>query len=307
MSKMPKQIPLMPLVPACPPGFSNEWGAVVPQLRAHPITELWIEITPEIADHWLETRNTKNRPIRAGRVDAIARDIRAGNYELTHQGVAFDVDGVLADGQHRLSAIVATDTPLVTRVSFGLSKTAIRAIDTNIGARRHGDIFSIEGISNGKARASIARSLVILETRDGKNVSFSQVESTYNRFKDAIVWASGVVARGRVNTTVAGALAYAWSVYPDQTSAIGKAVSTLVGISEGSPAQALRTVIEGPRIRVTDGKTKTLTGDDYTLCMMLKTLRCCEMHVKGLSLKKVYDTEEGFRFFKAERSKRGLD
>ena len=43
----------------------------------------------------------------------IARDMKAGHWRLTHQGIAFDPAGVLIDGQHRLWAIVESDTTLL--------------------------------------------------------------------------------------------------------------------------------------------------------------------------------------------------
>ena len=39
----------------------------------------------------------------------------------THQGIAFDENGVLQDGQHRLCAIVSANKPVDMMVTSGLS------------------------------------------------------------------------------------------------------------------------------------------------------------------------------------------
>lgn len=73
--------------------------------------------------------NTGNRPIDKGHVRELARDIEQGRWHLTHQGVAFDVNGVLRDGQHRLMAIVHADRPVPIQVTRNLTEDALEAID----------------------------------------------------------------------------------------------------------------------------------------------------------------------------------
>lgn len=47
-----------------------------------------------------------NRRLIETNTKAILTDIKAGNWRFTHQGIAFNPDGFLVDGQHRLAAIV---------------------------------------------------------------------------------------------------------------------------------------------------------------------------------------------------------
>src|SRR5438046_2404287 len=56
------------------------------------------------AEQWLAA-NTANRPLSRSTVRGFADAMRSGEWLVTHQGVAFDTDGVLVDGQHRLAAI----------------------------------------------------------------------------------------------------------------------------------------------------------------------------------------------------------
>src|SRR5262249_7313781 len=61
-------------------------------------------VTPAIARAWLK-RNVCNRPLREPEVEDMRAAFERGEWELTHQGIAFDDHGDLIDGQHRLHAI----------------------------------------------------------------------------------------------------------------------------------------------------------------------------------------------------------
>lgn len=93
-----------------------------------------INVTPKLASTWLQ-HNTANRHIRRGVVDAIKASLERGEYVMSHQGIAFTNDGVLADGQHRLTAISEMDKgsfPML--VTTGLDKNAFKVMD--IGLKR---------------------------------------------------------------------------------------------------------------------------------------------------------------------------
>lgn len=87
-----------------------------------------VNVTPELAQSWL-AMNTNNRPVSVRRVNDYAKDMAAGNWELTHQGVAISVDNVIADGQHRLLAIVKSGITVPMLVTLDLPTKAIIAVD----------------------------------------------------------------------------------------------------------------------------------------------------------------------------------
>ena len=55
--------------------------------------------------------------------------MKAGEWMLTHQGIAFSESGRLLDGQHRLLAGIQADIPVKFVVTQGLDENAFRAID----------------------------------------------------------------------------------------------------------------------------------------------------------------------------------
>lgn len=88
-----------------------------------------MDVTPEIAKRWLE-QNRGNRSINQKQVDTIAKDILAGDFDTTHQGIAIATDGTLLDGQHRLLAIVKANKTVKLMVTFNAVKS--RHIDSGM-------------------------------------------------------------------------------------------------------------------------------------------------------------------------------
>lgn len=88
-----------------------------------------VDVTPEQASHWLEHCNTRNRKASKPIVKAYAEDMANNRWEFTSQGISFYKDGTLADGQHRLMAIVESGKTVKMIITYGLSQSAINGID----------------------------------------------------------------------------------------------------------------------------------------------------------------------------------
>ena len=75
------------------------------QAQQHPDGQPYnevVDITPSLAASWLD-KNEHNRPVNWNYVAQLARDMKTGRFTCTHQGIAFDTQGHLIDGQHRAS------------------------------------------------------------------------------------------------------------------------------------------------------------------------------------------------------------
>jgi len=119
------------------PGHADETEETAHQLREaverlaaeEGVYPLAIEtVTPEMAEDYL-THNTRNRKIVAAHVDAIARDIRAGNWMMNAQPICFARDGRLLNGQHRLSAVLQAGEAIEVPVMRGLPEEAYATYD----------------------------------------------------------------------------------------------------------------------------------------------------------------------------------
>ena len=100
-------------------------------------------ITPELAKEYLK-HNKVNRPKRPDYIEGIARDIKRGQYHPTHQGIAFDENGDLIDGQNRLYAIIEADTPISILVSRNVKHSSGAYIDCG-AARTFRDSLAFDG------------------------------------------------------------------------------------------------------------------------------------------------------------------
>jgi len=92
--------------------------------RMHTVIML---VGPDQAIKWLEG-NTRNRRLDQKHVDYLAAEMKAGRWKLTHIGIAFDINGTLQDGQHRLWAIVMSGCTVEMNVTFNTSEDCIEYV-----------------------------------------------------------------------------------------------------------------------------------------------------------------------------------
>lgn len=112
-------------------------------------------VGPELAERWLE-RNSSNRPIRQRDVDKYARDMAAGNWQMTGEAIKFDVSGTLLDGQHRLWAIVDSGQTIRMTIVTGLAPESQSVMDSGT-KRTAGDALHLSGFKNPNNVAACAR------------------------------------------------------------------------------------------------------------------------------------------------------
>ncbi len=103
-----------------------------------------IDVTPAMADAWLSQCNSHNRQIVDAHVDRLVREMKAGRWRLTHQGIAFSDSRVLLDGQHRLWAVFLSGTTVPMRVFFNEPAESLEAIDA-VQARSNDQIITLAG------------------------------------------------------------------------------------------------------------------------------------------------------------------
>ena len=87
-------------------------------------------ITPDLAEELLKC-NINNRSVSSLLVAKYASDMASGNWAVTHQGIALYDDYTIADGQHRLLAIVKSNSTVQRLVSYNLPKETAIDIDVH--------------------------------------------------------------------------------------------------------------------------------------------------------------------------------
>jgi hypothetical protein len=116
-------------------------------------------VTPKLAAEWLKS-NHSNRPRNRRYVYEVCRALENGTFQTTHQGIAFDDQGRLRDGQHRLTAIVETGIAVKMLVTTGLTEEQLLVIDD--GRRRtFFDVLSMTGNASSRFCGSVAKEMMI--------------------------------------------------------------------------------------------------------------------------------------------------
>lgn len=270
------------------------------------------EIDPALAGLLLQA-NVRNRPISSVHVAALVRDMLSGNWRLTHQGIALDCDGRLVDGQHRLSAIVASGTTQKMTVTYNVEPDAFHSIDVGIQPR---SIAQIAGLIRGTKQSTLSVSAVkivwhVLEANQHAPVRVSWTEaevfSVLDVFEADIAWVTGRIK----NTTlirqgpVVAALAYAAPCAREEIADFIDRMVSREGLTKTMAAfwKALERM----------GSAKN-HGDKIT--MFTVTLRALMLHIKGEDTARMYATSNGagvqqldqpvYGFFRVRRKKLGL-
>jgi hypothetical protein len=168
-----------------------------PTLTKEPYNEI-IEVSPELALKWLEG-NTHNRPINHAHVNALVRDIKAGRWRVTHQGIAFDAEGLLIDGQHRLWAIVEANQAVRVRAFYNEPLENKQFVDC--GKRRTNlDILHLTGDLGEVTDRQLATLRAMLAGQSGTSLRMTPSEEAeqYRRHHEAVDFAIRHLGNSRV-------------------------------------------------------------------------------------------------------------
>jgi hypothetical protein len=174
-------------------------------------------ITPHKAQAWLN-KNQSNRKLRTGIAERYADDMRNGKWTECPVPISFYEDGDVADGQHRLWAIIESGCTITFPVARGLSRDAGLNIDTGLG-RTIVDNARIAGVEGGitAALASCARACEE-GTQSSMRISNARRLDMVEKHRTACEWSISNVRhhRGLCGTVVTAAVARAWYIEGDK-------------------------------------------------------------------------------------------
>lgn len=120
-------------------------------------------VEPKKANHYLATLLDCQRKLREGHIIKLGTEIENGNWHLTGDALIF-VKGRLANGQHRLHALVLADKACQFIVLRTDDEEVYKVLDSGIG-RTVGDAIGNMGITLAKEVAAIAK-LVLFYDND---------------------------------------------------------------------------------------------------------------------------------------------
>lgn len=137
-----------------------------------------IKIDKPLALEYL-AHNKVNRVPTKRAIDKYAEDMKRGRWELSPDGISFNVDGELINGQHRLMAIVKADVAVEMYVTFDVPNTVFE-FDRQV-ARTQAHILQMRGVDKSIANHQVCSIVNFLYFMYGKSsvpdsVVFSFVE-----------------------------------------------------------------------------------------------------------------------------------
>ena len=243
-------------------------------------------ITPRQAEAYLAA-NVGNRPVLRAVVARYAREMAAGNWLLTHQGIAFDSQGKLVDGQHRLMAIIEAGRAVQMVVTRDIHVGVQIAMDDHAKRNASASLTIAAGeIITPWAVSTVRAATELCQARGPKATKIElrkQVEAFDRplRFLEAYrPWNHKKVG----SSCVCGAIAASWFYVPDLDK-LGQFCEIMFGLCNVVlPHQQTALAMRDTMLR-----DKTSLAGGPRIASYCKTQRAIQAFQDGEQLKKIYN------------------
>jgi hypothetical protein len=246
----------------------------------HGLTARVAEVTPAMAEKWLDRNHDRNRSVNDKRVEAMASDMRTGHWRLTHQGICFDAEGVLIDGQHRLWAVMSSGCSVRMLVVGNAHGELSDPIDT-CGVRSTS--FLIGERTNVVAAGTVLRFLEVGYKIHARQTS-SEVAEVLDHHREHLDAIRFLPKCHSLPGPIMAALAYSRPLDPARVEEFARKFSTGEMLQRGDPEFALRNWIVSASGRAANNWDRALA-----------TLAAIRYAIHGGGLKAIYVTEEAYR------------
>jgi len=268
-------------------------------------------ITPQLATRML-LKNIINRTIYEHTVEKYALDMKRGRWAPTHQGICFDDQGNLTDGQHRLHAIVRSGKTIGLTVVSGIPETFIvnddgketpyrtQLVFDGGKLRGLGDQLNINfDMKNANLKAAIIRTIIeICTKKTGLALSTITVKTVYDFYEqeiEAVVDARKSVP-GLITAGALGAMTFAAKCFKDEVLVFEKSYFTGVDLSQGSPILTFRNYM----LNRTKGMGFSAINKRSIVLYCFNSLK---YHILKEPLKRLATTHQGLDFFMNKQKK----
>lgn len=250
-------------------------------------TQRKVFVTKDMAVKWLE-KNGQNRGIRRSKVEEYKRALVGGYFGCSPQGIAFDTDGILIDGQHRLTAIAETGIGAWMWVGENFPSESRLLID--IGGRNFPDSLKIVGHSEmpRQEAAMIAIIRYVVDGYKGKAVSTEGMQHRYRYRKGLDFACSQRINRRLWNAAVAAAFAYA---YPSSPEKVAEFVEQYRAGSFPNPKDPLL------RLRDFVSKSAAMNTHDKRAEVFSKALAAIYLKMRNEKRSRIYAKDDADSYF----------
>lgn len=122
-------------------------------LRRDDVAVAWMDVTPALAQKWLDKYNFENRRLRGKRVEKYASDQAANRWLETGEPIILCSDGLFASAQHRLAAQIQSGKTIRYLVVVGVSPMSRRIVDSG-APKCFADRLQAQGVASSIAVAT---------------------------------------------------------------------------------------------------------------------------------------------------------
>jgi hypothetical protein len=255
------------------------------------------KITPAKASAYVATVDTsKQRPLKQKKIDDYAAAMSHGHWVLTHQGIAFDDEGNLCDGQHRMHAVIKSGATVEMQVTRNLIQKqgelfTFDAIDQ--GVKRHiGEQLHVRhGVKNANCIAAAAKSIARLCTNKSVVMSVANTIGVLKYYSDPLEYAHACLIQtaGMTRAQILGPSGLCLRIGGEPVKQFVHSVGTGENIKKGDPAYAFRQYALN---------SNTCGGGGSGASPMESAFCLCAMHAMcGSSIIKIKNTRKGVDFF----------
>jgi hypothetical protein len=135
-----------------------------------------VEMNLALAKKLLGQNAENNRNVRPGKVDQYVRDMLAGHWPITGETIKVNTEGVLMDGQHRLTALIEAarinpgiEVPML--IAYNVDPSVMPVLDTGVPRGLH----DLVGIAHSAKQSHLVAAVVrrILQWEQGNYLGAS--------------------------------------------------------------------------------------------------------------------------------------
>lgn len=232
---------------------------IVKELRApNGMRVSFEQIGPEEAAAYLE-KNDRNRRLNPNVVWVYAKDMDDGNWRIIPHAICIAKDGTLLNGQHTLSAVIASGVTLWLMIARDVHPEVAAVIDSG-KKRTYNDQARILGVTDRKGKhLSLAGSVELGElyfrnsaVRSG---SYDDRSGKFDTHKEAIDFVESLGMKGpQAIQTVMGRAYYSQDA--DKLKEFADAFSGTTSADKSHPARQLQLFLAGLKGRTSSGQTQ---------------------------------------------------
>lgn len=203
-----------------------------------------VMMTPTWAAEILEHNHPNNRTPKLKKITAMAREMRSGLWELTHQSVATDEDGLLIDGQNRLLACMEAGVEVPMVLVTGVPSRGMQAADCGT-TRTIADAARISGKAFDRViYGSIGRSMVMGYAQSPIAMGYGELLAFIEKHKKAIAFPFDYIkSNNHAPTQVRAVISRAW--YTQDRDRLGE----FAGALSSGLVEAIKTDVAVIRLR----------------------------------------------------------